>query len=73
MIKIEPHPHEKINYLSLAEHTEMYSFLDIESIVNTAIRKSIRENVKLTQGLLYEQVLNSRPSLTEEGLRKYFG
>lgn len=72
-IKVEPHPHEKINYLSLAEDTEMYSFSDIESIVSTAIRKSIRKNVKITQGLVYEQVLNSKPSLTEVGLRKYFG
>ena len=51
---------------------EMYSFSDIENIVNTAIRKSIRKNVKITQGLLYEQVIKSKPSLTAEGLRKYF-
>lgn len=70
-IKVAAQPHEKINYLSLAEDTEMYSFSDIENLVNTAARKAIRNRVRLSQGLLYEQILCGKPSLKISDLRKY--
>ena len=70
-IKVEQFPHEKINSLSLAEDTNMYTFADIESVVNAAIRKAHNKNTKLTQGFLFEFVLKSKPALSEADIDRY--
>lgn len=62
-IKIEQYPHEKINYLSLAEDSECFSFADIELVVTSAIRKAHSKNTKLSQGLIFEQLIKTTPSI----------
>jgi transitional endoplasmic reticulum ATPase len=71
-IKSDLYPHEKINYLSLAEDTEWYSFADIEVVVSSALRKAKQKDVKLSQGLIYEQILKTKPSLNSKEIGKYF-
>ncbi len=71
-IKVEKFPHEKINYLSLAEDSELYTFADIELIVSAAIRKARKNNGKITQGLLFEMLMKKPSSLKSSDLEDYY-
>ena len=60
-----------LDYQLLADMTQGYVSADIQLIVNDASRNALRQHCKITMGLLKDAISNTRPSLSENELRKY--
>jgi transitional endoplasmic reticulum ATPase len=60
-----------IDYNHLAEMTENYVSADLKLIVDDASRKALIAKSKITQKILEEVILSTRPSLNQQELQKY--
>lgn len=60
-----------IDYNHLAEMTENYVSADLKLIVDDASRKALLSKSKITQKILEEVILATRPSLNQQELQKY--
>lgn len=60
-----------IDYDHLAEMTENYVSADLKLIVDDASRKALIAKSKITQKILEEVILATRPSLNQQELQKY--
>jgi transitional endoplasmic reticulum ATPase len=60
-----------IDYKHLAEMTENYVSADLKLIVDDASRKALIAKSKITQKILEEVILATRPSLNQQELKKY--
>ena len=60
-----------IDYNHLAEMTENYVSADLKLIVDDASRKALIAKSKITQKILEEVILATRPSLNQQELKKY--
>ena len=69
---LEKRPYDfGLNYQKLAEMTNNYVSADIQLIVNDASRNALRQHCKITMELLESAIMNVRPSLSINELRKY--
>ena len=60
-----------LDYNQLANMTQGYVSADIQLIVNDASRNALRQHCKITMDLLKTAILNTKPSLSTNELRKY--
>ena len=60
-----------IDYERLAEMTENYVSADLKLIVDDASRKALINKSKITQKILEEVILSTKPSLNRQELQKY--
>ena len=60
-----------LDYNQLADMTQGYVSADIQLIVNDASRNALRQHSKITMDLLKTAILNTKPSLSINELRKY--
>lgn len=60
-----------LDYNQLADMTQGYVSADIQLIVNDASRNALRQHSKITMNLLKTAILNTKPSLSINELRKY--
>ena len=60
-----------LDYNQLADMTQGYVSADIQLIVNDASRNALRQHSKITMDLLKTAILNTKPSLSTNELRKY--
>ena len=60
-----------LDYNQLADMTQGYVSADIQLIVNDASRNALRQHCKITMDLLKTAILNTKPSLSTNELRKY--
>lgn len=69
---LEKRPYDfGLDYQKLAEMTNNYVSADIQLIVNDASRNALRQHCKITMELLEFAIMNVRPSLSINELRKY--
>ena len=69
---LEKRPYDfGLDYQKLAEMTNNYVSADIQLIVNDASRNALRQHCKITMELLESAIMNVRPSLSINELRKY--
>ena len=69
---LEKRPYDfGLDYQKLAEMTNNYISADIQLIVNNASRNALRQRCKITMELLEAAIMNVRPSLSINELRKY--
>ena len=60
-----------LDYHLLAEMTQGYVSADIQLIVNDASRNALRQHSKITMDILKTAISSTRPSLSDNELRKY--
>ena len=60
-----------LDYHLLAEMTQDYVSADIQLIVNDASRNALRQHSKITMDILKTAISSTRPSLSDNELRKY--
>lgn len=60
-----------IDYVRLANLTDGYVSADLKLIVDDASRKALFAHSKITQKLLEETIVNTKPSISKNELRKY--
>jgi len=66
-------PQKRIDWLRLAEYTELFTYAEIKNIVDLAARKAANQNIKIDTDILIEFIIDNPPALTEasiEELRK---
>ena len=69
---LEKRPYDfGLDYHQLADMTQGYVSADIQLIVNDASRNALRQHSKITMDLLKTAILNTKPSLSTNELRKY--
>lgn len=69
---LEKRPYDfGLDYQKLAAMTNNYVSADIQLIVNDASRNALRQHCKITMELLESAIMNVRPSLSINELRKY--
>lgn len=60
-----------IDYKRLSDLTENYVSADIQLIINDAARNALKQRSKITMELLTKSILDTRPSLNNDELKRY--
>ena len=71
-IYMEGRPQAEIKWLYLAEMSELYTFAEIEHIVNEAGRMAISKKSFITTNILGSAIVNSKPLLNREKMKLYY-
>lgn len=67
---MDERPQEKLDFIRLAEYTELYTYAEIKNIVELTARKAAHGRKNITTDNIIEQIIANPPSLTEEKVEK---
>jgi transitional endoplasmic reticulum ATPase len=70
-IQMEGRPQDNIKWLFLAEMTELFTFAEIENIVNEAARQAIQKKSLITTNTLGSVISKNGPALDAEKMKAY--
>jgi transitional endoplasmic reticulum ATPase len=62
---------EKIDFIMLAEYTEMYTAAELRNLIDISARKAANNSVKINTQLIVDVILENPPNLTEKHIEKY--
>ena len=62
-------PQDKIDWIRLAEYTELYTYAEIKNIVEIASRYSANKRVNISTDILVDKILENPSALKEEDIK----
>ena len=63
-------PQDKIDWIRLAEYTELFTYAEIKNIVDMAARNSAKKRISISTDIIVDIILENSAALNEEDLEK---
>jgi SpoVK/Ycf46/Vps4 family AAA+-type ATPase len=63
-------PQDRIDWVRLAEYTDLYTFAEIKNIVDLAARDAANKRINISDDIIIDKILKNPATLTEEDLEK---